>query len=91
MQGLIPGLDQWVKNLELWWLWCRPAAIALIRLLAWELPCAAGTALKRQKRKKNKKKKKKKKKKKPHSSLFLPRLCWFFLIKMLLELLQVFG
>ena len=52
--GLIPGLPQWVKDLalavsccvgcrrgwnpELLWLWCRPAAIALIRPLplAWE-------------------------------------------------------
>ena len=30
-------------------LWCRLAAAALIQLLAWELPYAAGTALKRQK------------------------------------------
>ena len=35
---------------ELLWLWCRPAAAAPIRLLAWEPPYAAGTALKRQKR-----------------------------------------
>ena len=28
-------------------LWCRPAAAALIRSLAWELPYAMGTALKR--------------------------------------------
>ena len=27
-------------------LWCRPADVALIRLLAWELPYAAGAALK---------------------------------------------
>ena len=32
------------------WLWCRPAATALIRLLAWELPYAMGTALKKKKR-----------------------------------------
>ena len=32
---------------KLLWLWYRPAAIALIRLLAWELPYAVGTALKR--------------------------------------------
>jgi len=35
------------------WLWQRPAAIALIWLLAWELPYASGVALKRQKKKKN--------------------------------------
>ena len=28
------------------WLWRRPAAIALIQLLAWELPHAGGEALK---------------------------------------------
>ena len=33
-------------------LWCRLAAAALIRPLAWELPCAWGTALKRPKKKK---------------------------------------
>ena len=27
------------------WLWCRPAATALIQPLAWELPYAAGAAL----------------------------------------------
>ena len=34
------------------WLWCRPAAVVLILLLAWELPYAAGAALKIPKRKK---------------------------------------
>ena len=34
------------------WLWCRPAATALIRLLAWELPYAVGVALKSKKKKK---------------------------------------
>ena len=46
--GSIPGLCQWVKDLALLWLWCRPAAPAPIRPLAWEPPCAAGAALKRQ-------------------------------------------
>ena len=36
---------------ELPWLWCRPAAVALIRPLAWEPPYAMGTALKWQKKK----------------------------------------
>ena len=36
------------RSSELLWLWCRPAAIALIRPLAWELPHAANVALKRQ-------------------------------------------
>ena len=47
--GSIPGLAQWVKDLPLLWLWCRPAAIALIRPLAWEPPYAVGAARKRQK------------------------------------------
>ena len=38
------GLD-----LALLWLWCRPAAVTLIRPLAWEPPYAADVALKRQK------------------------------------------
>ena len=33
---------------QLLWLWCRPAATALIRPLAWETPYAKGAALKRQ-------------------------------------------
>ena len=53
--GLLPGLTQWVKDLALLWLWCRPAAVALIRPLAWELPYAIGAALKRKKEKKKKK------------------------------------
>ena len=32
------------------WLWCRPAAVAQIRPLAWELPFAEGAALKKKKR-----------------------------------------
>ena len=34
------------------WLWQRPAAVVPIRPLAWELPYAAGVALKRRKKKK---------------------------------------
>ena len=36
------------SDLTLLWLCCRPVAIALIRPPAWELPHAAGAALKRQ-------------------------------------------
>ena len=43
--GSTPGLAQWVNNLAL--LWCRPAASALIRPVAWEPPYAMGAALKR--------------------------------------------
>ena len=44
------------------WLWCRPAAVALIIPLAWEPPYAVGVAL--EKRQKDQKKKKKKKERK---------------------------
>ena len=36
------------------WLWCRPAAVALIQPLAWKNPYAAGVAPKRKKKKKKK-------------------------------------
>ena len=48
--GSIPGLDQWVKDLALLWLWGRPEATALIRPLAWEPPYALGMALEKAKR-----------------------------------------
>ena len=32
--GLIPGLAQWVKDPTWLWLWCRSAAVALIKPLA---------------------------------------------------------
>ena len=44
--GSIPGLAQWIKDLALLWLWCRPAVVALIQPLAWEPPYAAHSALK---------------------------------------------
>ena len=44
--GCRHGLDP-----ELLWLWWRPAAVALIQPLAWELPYASGMALKKQKNK----------------------------------------
>ena len=60
--GSIPGLAQWIKDpvscggglrggLNLLWLCGRLAAAAPIHPLAWELPCAVGSALKRQKQK----------------------------------------
>ena len=45
------GLD-----LALLWLWRRPAAVSLIRPLAWEPPYGLGEALKKSKKKKSKKK-----------------------------------
>ena len=42
---------------ELLWLWCRLAAVALIRPLAWEPPYAMGAAQEMAKRKKKKKQK----------------------------------
>ena len=44
------GLDP-----ALLWLWCRPAAKALLQPPAWELPYAASVALKRPKKKKKRK------------------------------------
>ena len=40
---------------ELLWLWCRLAATALIRRLAWEPPYSVGVALRKAKRQKKKK------------------------------------
>ena len=70
--GLIPGLAQWVKgsglapsrpvvcrcvsDLALLGLWCRPAAVAPIRLLAWEPPYATSAVLKSKTNKKQTKK-----------------------------------
>ena len=44
------------SNPALMWLWYRPAAVSLIQPLAWELPYAAGAALKGQRKKKEKRK-----------------------------------
>ena len=75
--ALFSGLRIW-RCRELWcrsqtrlgpallWLWCRPAATALIGSLAWELPYATDVALKRQKEEREK-------------ELFLPFLCLFFI------------
>ena len=49
--GSIPGPTQWVKDLALLWLWCRPAAVAPVRPLAWELPYAMDATLKKKKKK----------------------------------------
>ena len=46
------------SDLALLWLWCRPAATAPIRSLAWEPLHATGVALEKAKRQKGKKKKK---------------------------------
>ena len=48
--GQTHGLD-----LALLWLWCKLAATALIRPLAWEPPYAMGVALKSKKKRKKKK------------------------------------
>ena len=45
------------------WLWCGPAAVALIRPLAWELPYAVDVTLKKQKVKRKEKNRTKKKRK----------------------------
>ena len=51
--GSIPGPAQQVKDPTLLWLCCVLAAVALIRPLAWQLPYAAGAALKRKRKKKD--------------------------------------
>ena len=43
------------SDLALLWLWCRPAATALIEPLAWEPPRASDAALKRDQKEKEKK------------------------------------
>ena len=53
--GSIPVLTQWVKDPALPWLWCSSAAAALTGPLAWDLPYAAGVALKKDQKKKKKK------------------------------------
>ena len=40
------------SDLALLWLWCRLAAVGLIRPIAWEPPYAASVALKSKKKKK---------------------------------------
>jgi len=67
--GLRHGSDP-----ALLWLWCRLAATAPIRPLAWEPPYTTGAALEKAKRQK-----KKKKKKKCHELLPLQLLNLFFL------------
>ena len=42
------------SDLAVLWVWCKPAATAPIRPLAWEPPYATGSALKRQKKKERK-------------------------------------
>ena len=51
--GSIPGFTQCVKDPALLWLWHRLAAAALIWHLAWELPYAAGVAMKKEQIKEN--------------------------------------
>ena len=53
-EGLIPVPTQWVKDPALLWLWYKPAAVAPIWPLAWELPYASPAALKTKLNKKTK-------------------------------------
>ena len=54
MRLRMKDLAQWVKDPVLLWLWCRPAAVAPIRPLAWEPPYASGVALRSKNKNKNK-------------------------------------
>lgn len=87
--GLNPGLTQWVgdpvlpwtvvhrQGLDpalLWlWLWLWPAAAALIRPLAWELPYAIGVVLKSKTKQNKTKQKTQKQKTKIHLNKTMPR------------------
>ena len=51
VEGSIPGLAQWVKDLALLWLWCSPVATAPIGPLAWEPPYAVRADLEKTKTK----------------------------------------
>ena len=54
------GVDcRHVSDLALLWLWCKLAATAPIRSLAWEPPCGMVMALKRQNNNNNNKQEKK--------------------------------
>ena len=64
-------------------MWCRLAAAALIQPLAWELPHAAGMALKRKKRKR----KKGRKKERQTDPEFIHRISCLFLSLSLLSFL----
>ena len=50
--GSIPDLAQWAKDPAWQWLCWRSAPAAPVQRLAWELPHAAGEALKKEKTKK---------------------------------------
>ena len=58
--------DRQSLDLALLWLWCRQAATAPIRPLAWEPPYATGAALERQKKTKQNKTAKKEHSYNPH-------------------------
>ena len=68
--------------LALLWLWCRPAAEAPTGPLAWDLPCAAGVALKTKNRNDNNKRIKCS----MSPSLSFPPVCWFSLVCLLRQL-----
>ena len=50
--GSIPGLAHWVKDPALLWLWCRPAAVALIGPPSLGTSMCCGCSPKKQKKKK---------------------------------------
>ena len=62
------------------WLWCRPAAIAPIRPLAWEPPYGTWAGLKKQTNKQKGKKKKKPEQKTPELLDQLHVLFFWFLL-----------
>ena len=78
------------SDLALLRLWCKLAALARIRPLAWEPPYAAGLALKRQRQKKKKKKKVKTNQKNKSPTFSLVYQFYFSLKKTLVYSLNIF-
>ena len=60
------------------WLWCRPAATAPIRPLAWEPPYAAGVTQEMAKRQKGKKERKKERNTTQEPALEIASFCYIF-------------
>ena len=72
---MVQVTDAGSSDLALLWLWCGPAATALIQPLTWELSYATGVALKRQNKQKPQQEK--------HLSVVLKHVNNLFLVDLL--------